>query len=324
MESSYKFYENKQCKYHPCHKGLGEINCMFCYCPFYAWEKCPGLNEYKVIADGRKIKVCTDCNFPHDANNYEIIMDYLKKGPEAYALSRKEDEFITPCFYGIGVGPGEPQLITLQAEAIIKKVDCLILPAKDKDSCRAFAIARKAIPEIEKKECIFMPFPMSMKEPQLTEFHEAVADKVMDLMSQSKQVGFLTIGDVSIYSTFIYIERIVKNHGFKTEYISGISSFSAAASRVGIPLTIGNDEMHVIPGNGDIDEALNLKGTIVFMKSGRKLKELKEKLILLEEKGDICVYAVANCGMDDEKISHGAKSLCEESGYLTVVIVKKD
>jgi len=78
MENSYRFFENKDCKYFPCHSGLEDFNCLFCYCPLYPRENCPG--NYKWIeVDGKKIKDCMGCSFPHQPENYEIIMEFLKR-----------------------------------------------------------------------------------------------------------------------------------------------------------------------------------------------------------------------------------------------------
>ena len=77
MNNSHKFFENIECKYYPCHKGIEEMNCLFCYCPLYRIENCPGNPKFKE-KDGRKIKICTDWTFPHKAENYEKIMEILK------------------------------------------------------------------------------------------------------------------------------------------------------------------------------------------------------------------------------------------------------
>lgn len=78
MENSYRFFENRECEFFPCHKGLGEFNCLFCYCPLYNREHCPGHPEY-VERRGRKIKVCTNCNFPHRPENYDRIIQIIKE-----------------------------------------------------------------------------------------------------------------------------------------------------------------------------------------------------------------------------------------------------
>ncbi|MCR5273006.1 MAG: metal-binding protein [Lachnospiraceae bacterium] len=80
MKNSSRFFCNKECEYFPCHatKDTENFNCMFCYCPMYRFEDCPGNKKYITTADGRKIKDCSDCLFPHRAENYEIIMEHLK------------------------------------------------------------------------------------------------------------------------------------------------------------------------------------------------------------------------------------------------------
>lgn len=76
MEQSYRFFENKDCRYYPCHKDIAELNCLFCYCPLYAMEHCPGNHQY-VDRQGCKIKICTECTFPHKPENYDKIIKIL-------------------------------------------------------------------------------------------------------------------------------------------------------------------------------------------------------------------------------------------------------
>lgn len=90
MEASYRFFANKACKYYPCHEGLEELNCLFCYCPLYERKHCPGNPEYLIKKetgkDGReyerRIKSCMNCTFPHDAGNYGVMMQFLKNAGE--------------------------------------------------------------------------------------------------------------------------------------------------------------------------------------------------------------------------------------------------
>ena len=76
MENSYKYFENRACKYYPCHTDIEDMNCLFCYCPLYSIDNCPGNCKYVEI-DGKKVKDCMDCKFPHRAENYEVIMQIL-------------------------------------------------------------------------------------------------------------------------------------------------------------------------------------------------------------------------------------------------------
>lgn len=76
MKNSSSFFENRECEYFPCHDGLENFNCLFCYCPLYYMENCPGRPEY-IETDGKKIKDCTKCTFPHQPENYEAIIRIL-------------------------------------------------------------------------------------------------------------------------------------------------------------------------------------------------------------------------------------------------------
>ena len=78
MEHSYRFFSNKDCQYFPCHKNLEDFHCLFCYCPLYLLEKCPGKPEY-LERDGKRIKVCTNCTFPHQPESYDIVINILKQ-----------------------------------------------------------------------------------------------------------------------------------------------------------------------------------------------------------------------------------------------------
>lgn len=75
-ENSYRFFKNTACKYFPCHEGQQELNCLFCYCPLYAMNSCPGNYTY-LEQNGKKIKECTNCTFPHEPQNYDVIMELL-------------------------------------------------------------------------------------------------------------------------------------------------------------------------------------------------------------------------------------------------------
>ncbi|MCM1084241.1 MAG: cysteine-rich small domain-containing protein [Clostridium sp.] len=74
MQNSYKYFENRECNYYPCHEGIDHINCLFCFCPLYDMEECPGNPKY-ITVNGRKIKECTSCTFPHRAENYEAVLE---------------------------------------------------------------------------------------------------------------------------------------------------------------------------------------------------------------------------------------------------------
>ena len=78
MNNSDRFFANTECRFYPCHRGIEEINCLFCYCPLYHMEDCPGKPAF-IEKNGRRIKVCTDCTFPHRAENYDTVIETLRK-----------------------------------------------------------------------------------------------------------------------------------------------------------------------------------------------------------------------------------------------------
>ncbi|MCI5568396.1 MAG: cysteine-rich small domain-containing protein [Lachnospiraceae bacterium] len=78
MKESSRFFSNRKCEFFPCHKTTGEFNCLFCYCPMYHFENCPGNPAFKE-KHGRRIKVCTGCDYPHRPENYDSVIEFLSK-----------------------------------------------------------------------------------------------------------------------------------------------------------------------------------------------------------------------------------------------------
>ena len=225
--------------------------------------------------------------------------------------------------YGIGVGPGEPELMTLKALRIIRSCDVIVLPAASKEACYAYKIAYEVCPEIEEKILLCMPFPMIQDEEELELAHEKNYHEIEDYLCEGKNVGMLTIGDPSVYSTYLYMHHRAVKAGFQSVMISGVPSFCASACRLGISLGEKNEEIHIIPASYSIEEALKYSGTCIYMKSGRHLKELLAGLREQQEKGRrLRAYGVANCGMENEQVYQGLDELEKAEGYLVTVIVK--
>lgn len=225
--------------------------------------------------------------------------------------------------YGIGVGPGDPKLMTIKAYEAIKACDVIAIPAVSRTECYAYQIVEKVYPDIAQKCIMCTPFPMIKDKKKLDAAHEKIYKDIVSELESRKNVGMLTIGDPSVYSTYMYIHKRVKGAGFDADMISGVPSFCAAAARLGIPLGEMKQEIHIIPASYDVEKTLEYGGTCVYMKSGKKLGELikvLEKAIALGRKME--VYGVTNCGMEDECIYRGLDELEMAEGYLTIVIVK--
>ena len=164
--------------------------------------------------------------------------------------------------------------------------------------------------------------PMTKDQKKLEESHRQAAEEIIDLLKQGQDVAFLTLGDPTIYSTYMYIHERVADRGCEVEIVNGISSFLAAAAKAGLHLGSKQEQIHIIPASYDVKEALKLPGTKIFMKAGREYGNLKE--ILLEEFGglDSKLVMVENCCMKDEAICRGVENFPETAGYYTIIFVK--
>lgn len=220
---------------------------------------------------------------------------------------------------GVGVGPGDPEQMTLRAVRTIRENPLIAVPGTDAKETVAYRIAVQAVPELAEKELLAVPMPMIKDREALEQSHDAAADLVEEQLKREKNVVFLTLGDPTVYSTFMYIHRRIKERGYQTEIVSGIPSFCAAAARADMSLTEWNQELHVIPAVHNIGQELNYGGTRVLMKSARKIKEVKERL--LQEECD--VFMVENCGMETERVFTRAEDIPEDAGYYSLIIVKE-
>lgn len=254
----------------------------------------------------------------------DIYMEHLRRMTKDLFLgSRQEDK--TGTLYGIGVGPGNPKLITLEALETIRSCNVILLPAVSKEECYAYRIVRQVYPEIADKPLLCMPFPMIHDKQKLELAHERAYDAVKDYLDLGQTVGMLTIGDPGIYSTYLYMHKRALKDGKKAQIINGVPSFCAVAARLGIGLGGKAQEIRVIPASYDIADALQYHGVCIYMKSGKKLKQLVEALkeqVMAERKYEI--YAVSDCGMETERVYHGLEEVAEAGGYLTTVIVKEN
>lgn len=224
--------------------------------------------------------------------------------------------------YGVGVGPGEPELMTLKALRCIRESDVILLPKAPKEDCHAYRIVKEVYPEVEQKRTLCLPFPMTKDREALERTHNEIFGQIEKLVEEGLRAAFLTIGDPGVYSTYQYIHRRMEAAGKAVQTVSGVPSFCAAAAALGISLGDMGEEIHVIPASYDIEDTMKLTGTRIYMKSGKKLTRLKELLQKQAKSRALEVYAVENCGMTDEKRIRGLEQLDEESGYLTLVIVK--
>ena len=134
--------------------------------------------------------------------------------------------------YGVGVGPGDPELMTLKACRLIRENDVIALPGKEPKETVAYKIAVEAVPELADKELIPVYMPMVMDREVQRENHRKGAKLMESYLEQGRNVVYLTLGDASVYCTFTYLQDYLEADGYETQLVSGITSFCAAAARL--------------------------------------------------------------------------------------------
>ncbi len=225
-------------------------------------------------------------------------------------------------FYGIGVGVGDPDEITLKAIKRLEKLDVVILPeAKKDDGSVAYEIAKKYMKEDVEK--VFVEFPMLKSLEDRIKARKENAKIVEKYLKEGKNVGFLTIGDTMTYSTYVYLLEHLPEE-YLVETIPGISSFVDMASRFNFPLMIGEESLKVVSLNKkkDIKAEIESSDNIVFMKVSRNFENLRAALV---ETGNMDnIIMVSNCGKETQKVYFDISELTEDDiPYFTTLIVKK-
>ena len=221
--------------------------------------------------------------------------------------------------YGVGVGPGDPELITCKAVRLIRENEVIAVPGKDARKSAAYRIAVQAVPELTEKELAPIPMPMVKDRARLEEEHRKGAETLKTYLDRGRNVVYLTLGDPTIYSTFSYLQRILEEEGFPVELCNGVPSFCAAAARLNLPLSEWDEPIHILPAVHGTDHALNLPGTCVLMKPASQMKEVKA---LLRQSGREAA-AVLNCGMVGETVCRNVDEIPDDAGYFSLIISKQ-
>jgi precorrin-2 C(20)-methyltransferase len=235
-------------------------------------------------------------------------------------------------FYGIGVGPGDPELITVKALKIIKSCPVIAAPRTGNGDMVALDIvwrtgilseSAESAEEFDKK-ILAMDFTMDKDPAKRKENYRKNAEAAARYLDNGQDVAMVTLGDVSLYSTVHYIADELISRGYEIIMVPGVPSFSAAAASLAIPLAEMDAPVHIIPSvRNNSDDYLDLPGTKVLMKAGRHLHRTLDEL---DRRGLLDVTSLAvNCGMDDEiliKKLGDDEPLPDKTGYFTTVIVR--
>ena len=223
-------------------------------------------------------------------------------------------------FYCVGVGPGDPELMTRKGLRTLEACPVIAAPRTKSGEMLALDIAKQAA-DLEDKLIVPLDFSMTRDEQRRMEEYEAGAREIAGHLEAGWDVAMVNLGDVSIYATCTRMAELIRKMGFSIVMVPGVPSFCAVAARLGESLTAEGEPLHIFPaGATDLEQALALKGTKVLMKSGRQLSGVIKSLDragVLEQSS-----LVENCGLPGEQV---AAPLTKEthSGYFATIVVKE-
>ncbi|MCK8601081.1 precorrin-2 C(20)-methyltransferase [Desulfoferrobacter suflitae] len=229
--------------------------------------------------------------------------------------------------YGIGVGPGDPELLTLKAVNVLGKVAHVFAAASSKnDYSLAYEIVKGHLPGNVPVDQL--NFPMTFNPESLETAWQTNCEKVVEILKEGKHVAFLTLGDPLTFSTFIYLMRKIRERlpQVVISIVPGITSFQAAAACATVPLAEAEEVFTVVSGakGGDrLKEVIAASDNVVLMKTYKQFPQILQRV---EEMGlqDCCCF-ISRCGLDGEIIEQDFKKLVEmpQPNYLSLMIIKK-
>lgn len=223
--------------------------------------------------------------------------------------------------YGVGIGSGDPELITVKAVKVLRSADVIAVPETENGVSSAYKIAGQYI---KGKEILHCTLPMSKDYTALEQNYLFIAENIENILKSGKTVAFITLGDPSIYSTYMKIHTIVSSKGYDTVLIPGVPSFCAAAASLNTSLCDRDQMLLILPAN--YEKALDLldfPANKVLMKSGASVLKIRDMLL---NRGKLKNSGMAECcGMENEKIYDwkALKNLKRPTSYFSTILIKE-
>lgn len=222
--------------------------------------------------------------------------------------------------YGVGVGPGDAELMTVKARRVIRESDVIAVPRADMGEQTALAIAADCVGD---KPVLRCDMPMTRDRAARDAAHDRAADEICALLDAGKRVAFLTLGDPTIYATYWYVHKRVAARGYPTEIVPGVPSFCAAAARTGRALCMDGEPLHIIPAShGAAARGLALPGGKVLMKAGKGILDVRDALAAQGQLANAVL--VERCGMEGERIVTDLAQLGDPTGYFSIILVRAE
>jgi precorrin-2/cobalt-factor-2 C20-methyltransferase len=227
--------------------------------------------------------------------------------------------------FGIGVGPGDPKLLTLRAVEVLNAVDVVFAAGSSNNS---YSLALNTVRDhlLNGSEVVRLDFPMTRDPDVLQRAWRDNAEQVLAALDAGKNAAFISIGDPLTYSTFGYLLRTVQEIAPETkiETIPGITAYHAAAARLNLPLVEGSESLLVVSGVSDPEDIPRLAArgdNLVVMKTYRNYDHIVDSLAKLP--GSRETYSISHCGLPNECIKKDAASRRgEKMPYLSLLLAK--
>lgn len=228
-------------------------------------------------------------------------------------------------FYGIGVGPGAPDLLTLRAVQVLHNVDVVCVPKSGAEDIVALKVAGQHIPETT--EIIEISTPMTRDKAILEQEWQRGAEVIAQHLNDGRSVAFITIGDSMLFSTYTYLLKKIRLiiPDVQVESVPGVTSFAASAAFINTALAEGNEKVAIIPA---VDDPCELESifqefpNVILMKVATKYDEIVE-LLSRRNLLDKAVY-ISKIGYPEQFVTYDLKSLCgKKRDYLSLILVKQ-
>ncbi len=229
--------------------------------------------------------------------------------------------------YGIGVGPGDPELLTLKAVKVLGGVAHIFAAASTKND---YSLALDIVSDYIRPgtPVDHLAFPMTFNRESMETAWQANCEKVVEVLRRGDNAAFLTIGDPLTFSTYIYLVRKVraKLPEADIETIPGITSFQAAAACANVPLAEGEESFTVISGakGGErLKDVVPVTDNVILLKAYRQFPQILEQVEQLGLKESCCF--ISRCGLEGQVVEHDFEKMTqlEQPHYLSLMIIKK-
>lgn len=228
---------------------------------------------------------------------------------------------MTGKLFSIGIGPGDPELLTLKAKRLLETCQVVAIPQGDNDVLTAKGIVSQVVDLSNKRE-LLIRMPMTKDMVVMDKAHQEGAAAIIECLKGGKDVAFITLGCPTVYATCIYVHKLVLKAGYQAELVPGVPSFCAVAARLNVSLCERAEPLIILPGSYKETAAfLDGPGNKVLMKSasqiGRVCEDLRARHLLNH------AAMVERCGLPGERVITDLSNVDAKSSYFSIILVKE-